>query len=762
MTISPPRPQEPQGNPYTPALPEPQVMEQFQGINTSTTRAGVPDAQCYWIDGFFPVGPRQLRTLPGSGSTLYTAPAGKTILFYGFYVLNNGPGIVSYAAVFLSDGSCVQVNANIGGTTTIFPASTLTNPSITTIGLSQYGQQYLLISSTQTNGYWIWDGSVLYTAGTLAPTVVLTNVGAGYTSAPIVTASGGHGYGASFAAQVANGQVTTVAITSPGTGYLAGDTPTLVFSGGTSSGSGGSVTAVMSHAAGGSGGSVTVGFTLYQGIYYVTSATVVAVGSGYSSLTQLSVLGNNYQSYAAVLSLAIAGGTISSVGVFSQGRYISPAATVTVTDPGYYYVSSVSIVAAGSGYSPTAEITATGGGATVYAAAAVSPDLTSGSITSVTIQNGGYYGSNVAPTLTVTDTSTTAAGSITLMPFGISGNAIATYSGHVWIADGPIVYFSAPGSPSNFATSSGGGNFTSSSNVLRAGYTQLISTNGFLYLIGDSSMDYISGVSTYGSPITTTYTLQNADPEVGTPYPASALTLGPDIVLANSFGVHVSRGAALEKVSEPLDGVYMSGGSTAQLCSAKATIFNKRVFMLLQSIVNPITSVTNNELLMWDGAKKWWASQQDFGTITFIATQEIGSQLTAWGTNGSIIKPMFQSASTAFTKAVQSRFWDAPGGYQFSKATGRFWSVWDYNTNSNPTLTVNIDAVTINGANGSTTLTTQGYTITGPLGAGYFVTPPQAVGQQGILTGMTLYTNEGDVSLVSAMIQNDPKISYRG
>ena len=77
-------------------------------------------------------------------------------------------------------------------------------------------------------------------------------------------------------------------------------------------------------------------------------------------------------------------------------------------------------------------------------------------------------------------------------------------------------------------------------------------------------------------------------------------------------------------------------------------------------------------------------------------------------------------------------------------------------------MVVSIDAVGINGSTGATFTNTQPYTIPSPTGTGYFITPPQGVGQQGVLTGMTIQTNEADVSLVSAMVQNDPKISYRG
>lgn len=762
-----PPPGKPQGNPYQPPLPDPQMMEAFEGINTSTTRAGVPDKQCYWIDGFMPIAPRNLRTLPGVGIRL--GPIFDiTIVMFGFYNI----GEASFALYFMSDGS-VLTTAGVE-VVQILPPGSIFNPSITQMGFSQWGQNYIIIVANQVNGYWVWDGSVLYEAGTLSPIVTLTNPGSAYQTVPSVTVSGGSGSGAVLVASIANGVVTGVSITNPGSGYLAGQSVSVIFAGGNSSGSGASLTAQMLHAQG-SGASINVFVTNVSGAFQVTGGTVIAGGSGYSPFTALTVSGGASLAHGApvqaLLTPLITGGTITGVDIATPGNYgaLTPTPVVSIADTGDYYVGGVSIVAAGSGYSDTATAVVAGG--SVITSAALSLVVNSGSISSVLITNGGQYGSSVAPTITVADVLGSAAATVTLMPFGIQGTAVETYQGRAWVADGPIFYWTAPGSFTDFATSDGGGNQTSGDSFLRVGYTRFVNTNGFLYLIADSSMNYISGVSTSGTPPTTTFTNQNADPQVGTPYPASVLCLGRDIMLANSFGVHVSRGAALEKVSEPLDGVFNSVPSTDfirtpfngfQLSSAKATVFAKVIWMVLVPIVDPVSGATVNKLLIWNG-KFWYASVQDFGPLTFIATQEINSVLVAWGTDGNSIMQLFQVPSVGFQKVVRSRYWDAPGGYQFDKAVGRFFSIWDYNVATTaPNLIVDIDAVGINGADGTTFTNTQSYTITGPSGSGYFITPPQATGQQGVLTGMTLLTNASDVSLVSAMIQSDPKIAYRG
>src|SRR5262249_50080356 len=113
-----------------------------------------------------------------------------------------------------------------------------------------------------------------------------------------------------------------------------------------------------------------------------------------------------------------------------------------------------------------------------------------------------------------------------MVPTAIGGNAIEVYQGRVWIANNANMTFSAPGSVIDFTTGSGGGTFTSSDSFLRVRFTGLRQSNGFLYLIGDSSLNYISGVQTGGSPLVTTFTNQNADPEVGSPWPYSITTFG--------------------------------------------------------------------------------------------------------------------------------------------------------------------------------------------------------------------------------------------
>ena len=742
-----------QPNPYLPPGPQPLICEEWMGVNTATNRAGVDDKQCYWMDGVMPYERRRARVMPGIGPLLYTASGILTIVMFKAANLGALPLLI----IILSDGSIVQVRTDTGATKTIGVAGTLQNPTQQTVQINQWGDQYVLVVSTQTNGYWVWDGNNLYGSGTSGPVVTLTSAGSGYKTTPAIIVSGGHGTGVVLAAQIANGQVTGVSVVNPGSGYQAGDTPSITFSGGTGSGSLGTVTALMTHNTGGSGGSISLTVTAIGPLHELTGATIISGGSGYSQFTTTTVTGGNPVSGGqAVISITIVGGIITSVSIVNAGSYGSnlPSPVAVITDPGGFFVSSVTVNNAGSGYSGSTKITGAGGSSPVAQAVYV-PVINSGSITSVTVLSGGLYGGSVAPTLTITDTAAAASATMAIMPFAIQGSAVETYSGQVWVADGATYYVSAPGSVTDFATNDGGLNATANESYLKVGFTALLNTNGFLYFIGDSSVSSVSGVQTTGSVTpTTTYTFLNVDPEVGTSWPNTVLEWGNAPFLANIWGEHVLYGSQMRKISDPMDGVYNSvPGFTLTPSSAKAIVFNRKILCTLIPILDPVSKTQQNKLLIWDG-KKWWASVQDV-TLTYITTQEFNSNLTAWGTDGTHIYPLFQQPSQAFLKTIQTKLWDSPS-YLFNKASTRFWGIALYNSTLSPNLTVNIDTVT----QLSGTLTA-GYTITGPSTAGYFVTPPQAIGQQGVLLGFTIQTMAADVEHVTYAI--DDKIQgYRG
>ena len=411
------------------------------------------------------------------------------------------------------------------------------------------------------------------------------------------------------------------------------------------------------------------------------------------------------------------------------------------------------MTAGGTGYTSGATAATSGGSGS---GANFVVHVSGGVVVSITITNPGsgwLAGETVTLTITPISGGSGATATINLMPFAIGGVAVETYSGHVWVANGSSIFYSAPGSVFDFSQANGGGNFTSTDSFLREAYKRLVSTNGFLYLIGDSSVNYISGVQTGGSPPVTTFTNQNADPEVGTPWGDTVDVFSRNIVFANSFGAHISYGAAVTKTSEPLDGIYNTVNLDAlgsfEPSAAKANIFGKKCWMLLLPIIDPISNTQVNKLLMWNG-KIWWAATQDV-TLTFIQSQELNSELTAWGTDGRSLYKLFDQPSTAITKIWQTKLWNV-GGIFLRKAANRLWALVQYFSLTSAAMTVSID-----NENG---IDSQTVTFT-PAALGYITPWSESVGQQGILIGATGTTNAADLALVAVAIAPEI-VDYEG
>lgn len=763
----------PARTPETPGFPNSPfsaTFDTFNGLNTKPSRPAIDPEQCYILDNWMPLGKSNARTLYDHGTALYTAPNGLTIKFFGWYNIQTA----SYAVVFLSDGSIVQVSTR-SVTSQIAPAGTVINPS-GTIGFSQWGSQYLLFSADQPNGYWVWDGTSLYTAGTLGPTTYILQSGAGYnsTNTPTVGVFGGEGTGAVFTPTFTNGALTKVTCTNPGTGYQSGDVAVLTFSGGGGAGTVSAVT-VLIHGSGytsaptvvftGGGGTGAAATAVMSG-GGVASVNVTSPGSGYTGTPTVTFVGGGGSGAAAF------------VGISTGASNTASTATATVTLTGQSVTTgAATIVSAGYGYTASTVLEFIGGGGTGCTGTATIG--VGGTITGLNITHGGSGYTN-PPTVVFYDAaSSLPAVTITAMPFGVSGTAIETYEQHVWIANGTAnstaqgpysrVLFSAPSSVSDFGTPDGGGAFLSTDSFTKVGYTTLRQTNGFLYLLGDSSINTISQVSTStpsGSTVATTgYQNQNQDPQIGTSWPYSTQVYSRNLIFANSFGVHVSYGGSVARVSQPLDGIYntVSNFNGFNPSSALATLFGIPCYMLLLPIVDQVTGQVTNKLLLWD-SQKWFTASPSV-PLSFITTQEINSTLTAWGTDGNSLYPLFQTPSTATTKTIQSPFY-ADAGYIYTKTATRLVGAVDYYNPAGGTLTVSVDNETNTTDNNTLTLTAGGISWTNNSGtaitwkntfngtiswstSGIVVFPPYAIGQSGAYLGLTLSTNCADMALLS-------------
>lgn len=761
--------------PKVPGFPEsfhPITVERFDTLDTKPPRPAIGDGSMSWCDGWMPVGPSNLRTLYGTGQILYSAPAGTSVVWFGFGNIATTP----YMTVLLTDGSIQWVVTNTGQNAQLAAPGTIQNPS-TILGASQWGSQYLIFAKDQTNGYWLWDSTNLYTAGTVAPDITLTSPGTGYSSQPTITyLTTGNGTGAVFSATLTNSEITQVNVVDPGTGFGENDLIALYFQDGGSDYSCVALPQLSGPTVGGVG-----------------EIIVLNSGSGYSSATVVNALNPDGSISDASFAPVIQDGAITSVAVVWPSGGFSAAPEIVVTDPGYHsagitggsgaqlvatlacgQVTSMEILGNGSGYvsPPTVQIVGDGTNAQVAAL------IENGQVTSFQLINPGS-GYSYALAI-ITGGNNAASATAHIMPFGISGTTVEVYESIVWVANGAAasntppknrVLFSSANSPSDFSTT--GGAFASTDSFLRVGYHWLKQTNGFLYLGGDSSINYISGVQTSASTGTTsiastTFSNLNVDPQLGSPWPSSVQVFSRNIVFANTVGVFVSYGGAVTKASLQLDGFYQSGpifGSNANFSSAVATVFGIPVYMLLLPVVDQFTQQLVNKLLIWDG-KRWFTSQQD-RNLTYIAAQEINSVLTAWGTDGTNIFPLFQNPTTGFSKVVQSKLFAEPA-YYTTKTGVRLHGVVQVNISDSPIIVSIDNEKSLGSGNAEYTVQMAGSGISWtnnvgqpiswtnnsnePIewgGPGLLVFGPEPVGQNGRLLGLTAQTTASDLALLS-------------
>ena len=705
----------------------------FDGMNTSSTALAIADKEWTWRENFIKLDDGYLRTAWDLGPAIYDAGAAGKLVYYAFYSIAS----TQYVALFLSDGSALQMNMATLATTEIGSAGAFYNAASGFLPCCrQWGTQYLLIGNRNTtNDYWIWDGALLYTAGSAAPNgVTMTSVGFNYSSTPTITVTGGSGSGLQLQPYVSNGGVVNVAILNPGEGYEIGDTVSLAFSGGGSDSapvfkaylSAGLVGSVIVSAGGsgytsapsvtfsGGGGAGAAGTVQVSG-GAVVGVTIINPGSGYTSAPNVTFSGpgtgatgasqlapagvggvtvvNGGSGFTSVPTLTFSGGggsgavgvavlaptSVAAINLTAGGSSYTSAPTVAFVGGGSGgsgaaatavlsgdTVSQIIITNAGSGYTAPIQITLSGGGGSGAGGTVVYAPT---SIASVTMSATGQFYTN-APSVSVSAGANNAAyATVALMPYGVSGSSIETYLSRVWICNPAVApyatvppggqfQYSAAGSLVDFATSDGGGLSTNSDAFLQTRYVNVRQSAGYLYFFGDGSVSALNNVATGGNPTVTTYNYLNVDPQAGCDWRDVLQDFGRSTIFGNATGIFGLYGGAVTKISSKLDGLFQNmifppAAGAITPSSAVAFLFKRKHFLGLMTVLDPDLGIYRNVMLTWN--EKDWCITSQSTSLTFIATQKVGSNYTAYGMDGRKLYPLFAAPSMSLTKRLDTK-----------------------------------------------------------------------------------------------------------
>lgn len=633
---------------------------------------------------------------------------------------SGGGGGGAAATAVVIDGTLSSIAVTAGGTGyTSAPTVTFTggggsgaaatavvvSGAVTEIDITALGTGY---TSAPTIGFTGGGGSGAAATATIqgayVSTVTVTNPGSGYTSPPSVSITG-DGSGATGTAYITSGSVSSVTVTNGGTNYRY--PPGLTIQGG--GGAGATALALLTPTAianidvtnGGSGyyhapqiiidppqsgTQATATATVNAGS--ITGITITNAGSGYTRQPEVTIIpdwrdtsgvtsigvNDPGSGYSADVTVTLSGGGATVDAVAYALINSNKLASVVVAYPGYGYTSAPTVTitgGGGSGAKATAFI-ASGASSSNVQPAAATVNLVPVPIGSVQMQATGSGYTSTPGIMIAPGANNAAYATVSLMPYGVSGAAIESYASRAWFAHphqktsykktGDVLNISAPSNLSNFATSSGGLIYTSNSPVLRSAYTALKTVGDFLYVIGDSSVDVISNVQTNGNPSSTTFNENNTDPQIGTSWPYTVQDFSRTALFANALGVYGLYGGSVTKVSEKMDDIFSAAAfpPTAGALTpsgAVAEIYEKKTYLLLMTVFDPLVSQYRNVMLEWD-EKEWGVASQTIVPI-FIGTEMSNSVPSAWGTDGTTLFPMFSTPSASLTKKFSTKLYGA-------------------------------------------------------------------------------------------------------
>jgi hypothetical protein len=291
----------------------------------------------------------------------------------------------------------------------------------------------------------------------------------------------------------------------------------------------------------------------------------------------------------------------------------------------------------GSAYGAPPSVTISGGsgvGATAHSV------ITGGVVTAVILDTPGT-GFKAGDTLTVTFGSGAAAATAIVWPFfALTATTLAIFAGRVWLAGTRNLTWTGTKGFDDAAAADAAGSTVINDADLVHQITALRALNNFLYIFGDNSIKQIGTVTVSGS--STIFNIVTLSSDQGTPFPRAITSYNRLILFANKVGVYAVLGASVEKVSDPMDGIFALADFSQPLQAAVQDLHTSlHTFLLLMRYKDPLQGITRSLILCFY-KNRWFVANQG-NQLTAICTASIAGLTETFASSGNDVTQIFQS-----------------------------------------------------------------------------------------------------------------------
>ena len=380
-------------------------------------------------------------------------------------------------------------------------------------------------------------------------------------------------------------------------------------------------------------------------------------GSGYTSVPSVAISApNETGGVQAVAQAVVTANSVSGLLFTEAGSGYTSPPTVTFSGGGgtnaNAVVSTLSfaqgtvgayVLSGGTGYASAPTVTITGGGGTNAAATAI---VSGNAVVGLVFSNNGINYTS-PPTITFS----TGAAIATAVATTDTSVDVSTFSGRVWVAQGRTAYYSAAGSYNDFVSVSAG-NINLQDETLHNNITGLLSSNNFLYVFGDSSINVFSDVRVQTNG-TTIFTNTNVTASVGTKRIYTIFPYFRSVLFLNDYGVYALVGSTTTKLSNELDAVFplidftqpVTGGQVLLnniLCAAWSFTYN-----------DPLSVPRQIQAVFFD--KRWFFTSQ--GALTYVTSVPANGIISLYATTSTNLYKLYNSSTLGGDVIIRSALW---------------------------------------------------------------------------------------------------------